>query len=377
MFSLNFEMLNLMGNDAEFSVGRLSGYLYLAAIIFSKYRINLNGISHLLAPLVIILVIITASSALHLNVISSRIIDISLIQNIICYVLLLVHERNDPGVLEKGLLSFSIGSSVISILYLFGIGVEYSSEHRVSIFGDNENTIGLRMAISIIFLIYIIFMYRGISFRKSGIMIILFPAMLSFMINTGSRVSNVSFIFMFLLLITLYYMTDPLGNLWSVLVMIGLAIFIVMQLFLSNEMLLNRLVKAHDGNLAGRENIWPAFYAAIVESPFIGYGYSGYEEVSTNIFGGVLSPHNVIIEILLYGGGIALIMYIWFILKILFNSFYEYRLRKKYIGLVLMIAYIGAIATSHVLLVKIMWVILAFNSISICHNSSSEIDANT
>ena len=42
-----------------------------------------------------------------------------------------------------------------------------------------------------------------------------------------------------------------------------------------------------------------------------------------------------------------------------------------------MIAYIGAIATSHVLLVKIMWVILAFNSISICHNSSSEIDANT
>src|SRR5674536_9643 len=84
-----------------------------------------------------------------MNDVSKEFFNISIFQNILLFWFLVNHARKDYLILEKGMLFFAIGTIVFAIMYLVGYGVEYE-EGRLTMFKENQNTLGINMCIGII-----------------------------------------------------------------------------------------------------------------------------------------------------------------------------------------------------------------------------------
>lgn len=366
MFSINFEMISLAGNSDSFAVGRIIGFLYVGVLLYQRIRLDIYPYRNIFYPLYLFVSVILISSALHLNHFSVQIFNISIIQNIVLFFLLLIHERKDPGVLYKSLYAFALGTVLLSVLYLFGIGVEYDGG-RLTLFGDDQNYIGLRMGIAAAILTNFVFMSGGRSFWWRLFLILPIPLLLTVMIGSGSRTAFISYFFMMLVMILFYFINNSFKEKVIAIIYGGSFIVILIPLFLKSSILMDRLLAAREGDLSKRDYIWSAYLDKIWESPVIGYGFSGFTEIGVNIFGYSSSPHNVIFEILLYGGLIALLAYGWFIFQVLYCGYRRYLSEKEYIGLVLMIPYFGAVFSLQVLVTKLMWFILAYNCILLSH----------
>jgi O-antigen ligase len=65
----------------------------------------------------------------------------------------------------------------------------------------------------------------------------------------------------------------------------------------------------------GRDSLWNRAYEMISEKPIIGYGRIEGDYIS--IWGGLYSAHNFILELLLQGGGIALLIFIYMVIQTL------------------------------------------------------------
>lgn len=366
MFSINYEMFNLVGNSGSLSVGRITGFLYLGVLLYQRIRLDIYPFKNLLYPLILFFTAITVSSAVNLNPFSLQIFDVSIVQNVVLFFLLLIHERNDSGVLEKSLYSFALGTVLLGMFYLAGVGVEYTVG-RLSLFGDNENIVGLRMCISSIIIIYSVLIYGKKLSWRALFLILPIPVLLSVMLKTGSRVAFISFVLMAAVLLFLYLRVASYKKVIITLMFASIGLYLFKLSVVSNVLLMDRLYVAEQGDLAGRQDIWHTYLKYLWQSPILGYGFSGFNELGRKAFGAHTSPHNVIIEIMLYGGFIALIAYGWFLFKVFYYGYRRFLSEKKYLGLLLMIPYIGSVISAQVMITKLMWFILAFNCISLSH----------
>jgi len=371
MFSINFEVFNLLGDSGAFSVGRLTGFIYIGAFFYANYRVSFYRLNYLLFALLAFFVVIVVSSSFHLNYLSDRIIDFSLLQNIVLFFILLTHERYEPGVLNKSIYGFALGTITLSVSYLLGIGIQYEGG-RLSLFGDNANIIGIRMAISSILLLYSLIL-SDIKITGNNVLILISTSLMIYlMIESSSRVAFISFIGMLFFMMLLYLSVNPLKRLFPTLILSGLLLYFLVPYILSNDLLINRLFDSKEGDLAGREDIWFYYMPSVWRSIIFGYGFSGFDEVSMGIFGVTASPHNVIIEVFLYGGFVAFAFYLWFNVQVFFISLRMYSIKKEFIGLLLLIPYLGCVLSAQVLQSKIMWFILAFNCIAILEETPKE-----
>ncbi len=364
MFSINFEVFNLFGDSGALSVGRLTGFIYIGAFYYANYRVSLYQLNNLFISLIAFILLILVTSTFHINYLSDRIIDISLVQNIVLFFLLLNHEKYEPGVLKKSIYAFAFGSSLLGVFYIYGIGVEYTGG-RLSLFEDNENAIGIRMAISSIYLINSFFALSKKFYFKKSLIVLPVPLLIIVMMGTSSRVAFISFCVMLLALLGFYFLIHPIKRLFPIVMISGLVAYFFIPFILSNDLLINRLLASKSGDLAGRGDIWLSYIPSIWKSPIFGYGFSGYEKISMNIFGQLVSPHNVIIEVLLYSGFAGFAFYMWFNAQVIFSAFRMYSIKKECLGLVLLIPYAGGVLSGQVLVTKLMWFILAFNCISL------------
>src|SRR5690606_5781269 len=148
-----------------------------------------------------------------------------------------------------------LGAILLTLLYNAGIGIEYSGG-RVSIFGDNENAIAVRLSIACLVLIYLV-VSDNLSLKLWRFLLLLpIPIMMSFMFETGSRNAFLSFCLAFIVGVFFY----KSGRKWYK-IFIVVAAFIAstffIQLLLESDVLYNRLlITGEEGNLGGREEIW-------------------------------------------------------------------------------------------------------------------------
>ena len=149
------------------------------------------------------------------------------------------------------------------------------------------------------------------------------------MVETASRVAFVSFAVMMCAFLVLKLLINPVKNLLLVLSISILIVYFIFPYFLSQDILVNRIWASLNGDYAKRDDIWISYFPAIWNSIVFGYGFSGYEEKSMDIFGKIMSPHNVVIEVLLYGGIIALIFFILFNIQVFSNSIRMYLYKKE------------------------------------------------
>ncbi len=359
-FSINFEVWDPFNTGGFFSISKLTGILYLLTILPDiKQFLEIKYIKKVLSPIWFFFILLTVISLLNINSVSSSFFDFSVFQNIFLFWILINHERKVPGILIRGFFAFAMGSIFLSILYYYNIGVEYEAG-RVSLFGDNENTIGMRMSISVIILLVTI-VHNPLRLKKTRfLLIVAIPIMLKLLAESGSRVAFISFALMFILGTILYKTKKTWYKL--IVLMFGSALFIfVIQYLLSSEIIFLRLMHTvEEGNLAGRDVIWQGIIPLIQENPIFGVGKTGYAAYSKQVFHQLSSPHNVFIEITCYTGIVGLFTYLLFIYRAALLSWKTYKIKKEYLSILLFIPILGYLLSGQILVNKIGWVIFAY-----------------
>src|SRR6185437_549386 len=324
-FSINFEVWDPLNTNGSFSISSATGYFYLVTVIYQLPGfLNFSPIKRYVWPLITFFLLLSVMNFLNINSVSSAFINLSILQNIILLIILINHDRRDPGNLSKGMLSFAIGSFLLAIFYQLGIGVAYESG-RVTIFGDNQNTIGVKESISIIFLLVVVFKNNLHLGKGRFLFLLAIPLMLLLMAQTGSRTAFISFSLMF---ISSLFLVKTKHSYYKLFIfMFGLVIaYFVWQYLSSSEILYSRLLLTEQKqDLGGRDRVWDNVVPFVTKNIIFGKGESGYTEYMTGITGAFYSPHNVILEVLSYTGIVGLYFFLLFFYKVCVVSIRKYK----------------------------------------------------
>ncbi|MGN6802246.1 MAG: hypothetical protein ACTHJN_10085 [Ginsengibacter sp.] len=265
-------MWDPLNTGGAFSISKLVGFFYFFSIInelpefftiasFKKYAV----------PLLAFFLYLCIVNFVNINSISSVFIDFSILQDIILFIFLVNHERKDPGILQKGLVSFAFGAVVLSFCFKIGIGVSLE-DGRVTLFGDNQNVIGIKEAIGCIVLLLTI-IQNPLKLKRWRFLLLLFvPMMLLLMAQTGSRVSFFSFGMMFIVGLILFQTKRIFIK--SFILIIGLLIgFIIWQYLSRSSILYERLqMTEHKHDIGGRDRVWDVVVPFLEEILFLGKG---------------------------------------------------------------------------------------------------------
>ncbi len=366
LFSLNFEVWDPLHTDGFFSISKLTGIIYFAvsipAIIKYKTGSNYKPVLKVILTFFSLLFLI---NAIHAQSTDDTIIDFTILQNIILFWIIINHVRKEPLILERGLMAFSLGAATLALLYYNGVGIEITNEGRVSIFGDNQNIIAQRMCFGIT-IVAMLVLQNSLQLKKTRFLYLaLTPLMFGLLIATGSRLSIITLAIIFISALVLLKTNTFLVK--GLVFILGIVFFIFMfRLAFENEMLRERfLTSLNEGNLSNRDIIWEQIFPLILDHPIFGVGQSGYTTFCMNAFGRYMSPHNVVLEIVCFTGFFGLIVYGIFLYLVFRQGYLKYRESGLLLPMLLSISVFGILLGSHILEVKLGWVILAYITTSL------------
>jgi len=360
-FSINFdEIFDPFNTNGFFSVSKLTGLVYLITIMPDIKYINKSDAKNpFLLSILFFFALLTVVSLLNINSISSDFFDFTIFQNIFLFWLLINNERKDHFVLEKGMLSFALGSIILALLFCTGIGIEYE-DGRVGIFGDNPNVISLRMCISLVILILAIVQNRLKLGRLRYLLILPIPIMFQLMIETASRVGIISFSLVLIIGVVLFKTKNVFSKI-AVFAGGGIVIIFLFKYIMKSEIVVRRLLSSYEQvDLAGRDVIWQRLLPLFENNPIIGVGKTGYAYFTQINFGFQVSPHNVILEVLFYTGIVGLLIYLYFLYRILKGGYQYYKAAGYLLPLLLLVPVMGMLISGQILYTKIGWIIYAY-----------------
>lgn len=361
IFSINFEIYDPIGLGF-LSISKIIGLLYFASLLPEiNHYLALDRIRIFIFPIFFFFLLLLLLSIININPYSNKFFDFTTFQNLVFFWLIINHDRRDPGILDKSLFIFALGGISIAVLYFFEIGIEYHSvTGRVTIFDDNENKVGLKtgIAIIILFLAVVQNTFRLPKFRF--LFLIPIPLMITLTAETGSRIAMLSLVFSFMLSVFLFKKKHFISKM--VLLILGFfASSLLLEYILQNEVLRFRILRTlQEGNLGGRELVWPNVLTLIQDSYFLGVGIPGYESFAIQVFGEFKSPHNVILEVLAYTGIIGLFLYLIFLSRLLFTSYKYYIKSGVILPMILFVPVLGMLLSAQLLHQKIGYLIFAF-----------------
>jgi len=273
---------------------------------------------------------------------------------------MLNHALISKDLIARGLLAFALGSFVLSIFYIYGIGVEIGTFGRVSIFGDNVNAIGVRMCVSLLIMIMQIIKFRTKHSNWFFLLVFCIPSMLNLMIETGSRVAMISFSLASLVIM----LFSPVRSRQKkfIFIFFGLILLLLLSLkVLQSETMLARLFETSEGDLSGRDLIWISLFPLIEDNILFGVGISGYIAFGAGLFDeSYASPHNLFVEILCLTGVVGLLIYAIFLFRILRTAYASFKNDNNLLPIILFLPFFGLVLTGQVFDSKICWVILTY-----------------
>lgn len=362
-FSINFEVWDPLNTGGFFSLSKLTALIYFITISFNFNKFiffpkKVRGTLILLSLFYILLIIM---NSLNINGFSSDFLSMSILLNIFIFILIINHERLVSGIIEKAFIGYLIGALLTVIAFYLGIGVEIESDGRVTLFGDNQNLIGIRMVVAMFFLTHIIIKCWH-DFSKLVVLAfsLLYIPLTVLLINTGSRVSTISLFLGAVVFIALNKFKNKFIKVFVVLFFFVTS-GAILDFILNAEVVGERLIKTiEEGNLAGRDDIWRAIWPLIQDNVLLGVGQTGYIDLTLKTFGRVVSPHNVILEVLSYTGIIGLSFYLLFIYKAFLPSVRYYFKYGYVIPLLFAIPVAGILLSGQILTFKLGWFIFSY-----------------
>jgi O-antigen ligase len=360
-FSLNFEKWDPFNTGVDFLFTKITIVIILLLSLANLKKLySIKKIKRYTSSIFLFFMLLTFMSYNNRTLIIPEFFNLPFFLNLLVFIIVINMGRNDPQTLLRCLYFFSISSLIMTLLYFGGMESESVIENRVTVFGNNQNEMGLNLAISILIFLSFIFEDNLKSRKFKYLLYIAIPLMLIFLVRTGSRVA---FICLFTGVITFFLLKQSKikGTKIFIVFLLIFVLFFIWDLYLKNSYLAERLFLAsNEGDLSGRDIIWAASFEIILKNPFMGLGETGYANQIEPILNYFSSPHNVIIEVLCYTGIIGLTFFLFFLFSIINCAIRVYKIKQEILPLLLLIPIIGMILSAQILGTKIAWVIFAF-----------------
>jgi O-antigen ligase len=352
--SINFESLSLIG-DSGLSIPKVIavGYFCTVMMNFDLFK-PVKRHNRLILYLAITFSLMAASTWIHapnagiyVPKIGGHFLNVAMLWA------LLRHGSFSRNVIRDGLLVFSITSSLTGLLVLLGYGIEVSTDNRVSMFGENENVFGLRLAISSITL-GVLGLARRNQYAKPLIYISLSIIAGGALLYTGSRVAALSLGIAWLIMVLDF--RRPTARKLALLAIACLSLPAATE-YISESITFKRLNQTFElGDLAGRDLIWQDMAPSLLRHPLFGSGYSALRSRFSNY----TSPHNVFLEVALTSGLAGLVFYLLYCAYIFRDAVLCLMRFDLLLPVLLLIPFLGSLLSAQALDTKIYYVIHAY-----------------
>ena len=291
--------------------------------------------------------------------------------------ILINHVRKDSLVLEKGMFALAIGAISVAFLLLLGVGVNEATTESVggevmirrTFFNAGPNELALKLSAGLVVVVSIIY-ENTLAIKKLTklILILSIPILILGILGTASRTAflilpacGIAWLGYKLLASDKKFYALILGLFTFLIVFIPL---VYLALMLDEfRFLAERLANTggiSDNSETGRITLWIGFFTLIFENLFFGNGYSGFDLITYEFFGFIESPHNVLLETILYTGMIGLFLYILFLGRIFFASYKLFKYKNRILPTIIIPIALAFIMILQGLNEKVCWIILAY-----------------
>lgn len=318
----------------------------------------------------IYLVFLFIINELHPVPYDTRSFNTTLFECVLLFFLYLLHARWDMKAMDYCLWGFAIGCVALSILALLGVGIEFDADTmRLLIFGVNPNTTGIMLSIGSIIILNDFIIHNKLKLKLSRFIFLLaFIPIIGILTLTGSRTAFLIFAASVLIVVVMY----PYKSKSKRILVVSSSVLIMTvagSMFLSSDnVMADRLLKSSkEGDLSNRDVFWKNVIPYITESPIWGYGETGYVEVSRAIFNDVwelhgyaygMTPHNVILELLLFTGAIGLFIWLIFWKKIIVSAWDSYKKGKDLVPLLLCLPILACLLSQQ--FITVFWAYMLY-----------------
>jgi len=367
-FSLNFEHFSLIG--INFSLSKFAAIIYLVLLGISPPRFLkvTKKIAYFVWPVFFMILFFAISGVAYIHESSLGLIDLALLFNFIFFLLVIFHAMQDPQVIERAILGFTVGAVIVAVLMLSGVGAEISDNGRITFFGAGLNLLGLKLSTG--FAILLSFFYRD-NFRLGMFRYLLLVGafiLINAVVITGSRASLVAVILIVVLMFLLKNELRVLDKLYAFM-MFTVVISGILFMLAQSEHTINRLalvfaedevVNNRGGRLGGRLEIWQNYIALVKEHWLFGLGQTGLEYHSIKAYGFYGSPHNVLLEVFLYGGIFAVLLYSLFLYRVTLSAYKIHKIAQDNLPLLMLVPVMLSIFANQALDIKYVWMIMAY-----------------
>lgn len=347
----------------EMSVSILSMLLYTLVLIPYVHDITKQNRyygNYVYAPLLYCIYLFFVN-ILHITNYNTPVFDFTLFECFVLFALFLIHFKHNNNAPSIAMQGFAFGALTLSVLASRGIGVEIDSSMRLKIFDMNPNTVGMLLSMGIIVIINSLIVRDELHLKIFRFFFIaaLIPMLATIML-TGSRTAFAITTFSLVVLLLLIPIKTKVIKI-IILIMCGLGLIYAINTFMqqSDTIIVERLLKTKEaGDMSERDDMWLRLLPHIFNSPIWGYGETGYVDVSREAFGFSMvtkeqtvgfSPHNVILEILIKGGVIGLLFWLWLWKNVGIAAWRAYRIKHLLTPLIMLIPMLASIISGQFL----------------------------
>ena len=289
---------------------------------------------------------------------SNSIFNIKLFICIVFLVCYSVFLNNNENYSHYSLLTFSLASIVFSYLVLFIIpSATNVYKGQMIVFDENPNSTSGRLAIAYTYILYFC-IQNPLSFKKMRYLLIaLCIPLLGIVVSSGSRGS--------LLLVGLgsivFFSLSNIKLKYKIISLIGSMTLIpyLYNYLVNDDNLSSRWESAAEGDTAGRTDIWIDAISIFQKNLFFGVGESGYFEEIYKMQNRYIDTHNIFVYIAVCGGALGFSLFVFFLMRILKNAYYSYKMGDVLPLLLFINIIFLASKTGGVLTYLLMWYIFS------------------
>jgi O-antigen ligase len=320
-----FGDLSFSNNDV-FTISKIGiGFLFLAVVLTDGFSINGISVYYLVASILLITYnFITLFWSEMPESSLTRIISL-LFLVLTSYLIsfYLSKGKNAIGFFE-GYIIFSLLNSVITLLQSYRIINEFSSLYTSTqiireggvLINPNANSFQISLGLVLIFLNLFLKKGNRILIQSLFANMLLFVVCLLAILATQSRGGLVSLV-IGLTSIIIYYLINSrkIGKVFLITICIIGATLVVYYIFPQYFIeIFGRFLATTTDKFSSRQDIFLLAWKLFLKKPYLGYGPGMFYYLSLPVFGKSLVVHNTFLELLIDGGIVNLIIFLFIIL---------------------------------------------------------------
>lgn len=337
-------------------IGVLFIYILVSVKNFTVFKANIKNAFPLFL-IFFILLIIGALKPYHLD--GESAFNLKFLASILFYIFLSTFFSIYPNLIQTSLVSFGIGAGLLCLLFTFNILGESAYEirnDRLILLGENPNSLSIRISLGVLFLVWAA-LENGLKLSKFKRFLLLLPIpfMFNLIIISGSKgsfllcVGSLS-LYVFLLKNVSIKLKRFVLFFASVIVFFAISIFFESALY-------TRFIESE--LTSGRSDIWNTALDISSDNIF-GVGEVGYKIEIFNSIGKIIDTHNLFIYLLVTGGVLSLLLFLFFLYVLFVRLLRSYVIDRNIINLLIFFSMLFVMSkTGGVLSYLIMWYFLA------------------